>query len=210
MRQRFNEMRIRSFYNFCRDWIPPRTAVFKIFNDIDNFRFICLPQSNDCKWNQNKIHAVWEEEKPWSVLQRSKIDEVLEYKYLGVIIRAIQQASQDIFLCNYQYLCGQAHRAIFCAQRTTKNIEPLTPEIYFYLFDSLVRPILTYGSEVWGFCKSGLLDLDRVFLRYMRCILRVKATTSNFIVIGECGQFPQVYRALYHCWVSSVGCRILN
>ena len=119
----------------------------------------------------------------------SKIDEVLEYKYLGVI-RAIQQAGQDIFLCNYQYLCDQAHKAIFCAQRTTKNIEPLTPEMYFYLFDSLVRPILTYGSEVWGFCKSGLLDLDRVFLRYMRCILRVKATTSNFIVIGECGQFP--------------------
>ena len=24
----------------------------------------------------------------------------------------------------------------------------------------------------------------------MRCILRVKATTSHFIVIGECGQFP--------------------
>ena len=50
-----------------------------------------------------------------------------------------------------------------------------------------MRPILTYGSEVWGFCKSGLLDLDRVLLR---CICAVKATTSNFIVIGECGQFP--------------------
>ena len=115
---------------------------------------------------------------------------MLEYKYLGVIIRAIQQASQDIFLCIYQYLCDQARKAICYAQRTTKNIEPLTPEIYLYLFYSLVRPILTYGTEVWGFCKSGLLDLDRVFLRYMRCILRVKATTSNFIVIGECGQFP--------------------
>ena len=69
----------------------------------------------------------------------SKIDEVLEYKYLGVIIGAIRQANQDIFLRNYQYLCDQARKAIFCAQRTTKNIEPLTPEIYFYLFDSLVR-----------------------------------------------------------------------
>ena len=79
----------------------------------------------------------------------SNIDEVLEYKYLGVITRSIQQASQDIFLCNYQYLCDQARKTIFCAQRTTTNIEPLTPEIHFYLFDSLVRLILTYGSEVF-------------------------------------------------------------
>ena len=41
-------------------------------------------------------------------------------KYLGVIIRDIQQASQDSFLCNYQYLCDQIRKAIFCAQRTTK------------------------------------------------------------------------------------------
>ena len=33
----------------------------------------------------------------------SKIDEVLEYKCLGVIITSIQQASRDIFPSNYQY-----------------------------------------------------------------------------------------------------------
>ena len=56
------------------------------------------------------------------------------------------------------------------------------------MFDSLVRPILTYGSEVWGASKSGLQELDRVFLQYMRCVWRIKATTSNLAVYGECGR----------------------
>ena len=120
----------------------------------------------------------------------TRINEVLEYKYLGVIVRSIRQVNQDVFHCNYQYLCVQSRKAIFCTQRTTKCIEPLNPEIYFYMFDSLVRPILTYGSEVWGVCKSGLQELDRVFLRYMRCVLRVKATTSTLAVYGECVRFP--------------------
>ena len=51
------------------------------------------------------------------------------------------------------------------------------------MFDSLVSPILTYGSEVWGASKSGLQELDRVFLRYMRCVLRVKATTSKHQIL---------------------------
>ena len=119
------------------------------------------------------------------------IDEVFEYKYLGVIVKSIQQVNQDVFHCSYQNLCDQSRKAIFCTQRTTKCIEPLTPEIHFYMFDSLVRPILTYGSEVWGASKSGLQELDRVFLRYMRCVLRVKATISNLAVNGECRRFPQ-------------------
>ena len=38
--------------------------------------------------------------------------------------------------------------------------------------------------------KSGLNDLDKLFLQYLRCVLCVKATTSNVIVFGECGKFP--------------------
>ena len=37
----------------------------------------------------------------------TRIDEVLEYKYLGVVVRSIQQVNQDVFHCSYQYLCDQ-------------------------------------------------------------------------------------------------------
>ena len=63
--------------------------------------------------------------------------------------------------------------------------------IWIYdIFDTMIRPIITYGSDVWGLCKSGLHDLDKLFLNYIRCVLCIKATTSNIIVYGECGKFP--------------------
>lgn len=58
------------------------------------------------------------------------------------------------------------------------------------MFDALVRPILTYGSDVWGLNKTGLRELDKVFFNYLRRTLHVKATTSNAIVYGECGRYP--------------------
>ena len=58
------------------------------------------------------------------------------------------------------------------------------------MFDVLVLPILTYGSDIWGFNKSEANTLDKVFLNHDRCTLHVKATTCNAIVQGECGKFP--------------------
>ena len=60
----------------------------------------------------------------------------------------------------------------------------------FDMFNTLVQPIFTYGSDVWGMSKSGLDASDKMFLHYARCTLGVKTTTCNAIVYGECGKFP--------------------
>ena len=60
----------------------------------------------------------------------------------------------------------------------------------FYIFDSLVRPILLYGSDVWGHsCKSSK-TIDKMLHWFIRCALKVKSTTSNVIVVSESGQIP--------------------
>ena len=58
------------------------------------------------------------------------------------------------------------------------------------MYETLIRPILVYGSDVWGSQTQGTLAVDKVFFWYMRCILQVKSTTSNIIVVGESGQIP--------------------
>ena len=121
---------------------------------------------------------------------KKKISEVHEYKYLGNVIKSTQFTNEDAFQNNYQYLCDKARKAIFSSQRMTKSLNPLSPKLKFHIFDTLIRPVLTYGSDVWGHRKSGLKEIDRVFMRYVRCVLSVKATTSNVIVIGECGRYP--------------------
>jgi hypothetical protein len=56
------------------------------------------------------------------------------------------------------------------------------------LFDSLVVPILLYGSEVWGIynCK----EIDKLHLRFCKIVLGVRPQTSNAAVLGELGRFP--------------------
>ena len=59
-----------------------------------------------------------------------------------------------------------------------------------YLFRSLIRPILTYGSDVWGVNFNATKSMDKIFLWYARTILKVKPNTCNLITMGECGEVP--------------------
>ena len=72
----------------------------------------------------------------------------------------------------------------------TNSLNPLSPKLKFHIFDTWIKPVPTYGSDDWGHRKSGFKEIDRVFMRCIRCVLNVKASTSNVIVIGECGRYP--------------------
>ena len=50
--------------------------------------------------------------------------------------------------------------------------------------------LVVYGSEVWGYNRTAQGETDKVFLRFARQILRVKPTTSNIMIFGECGIMP--------------------
>ena len=54
------------------------------------------------------------------------------------------------------------------------------------LFDKYVSPVLSYGSEVWGFHKAP--EIEQVQLNVCKRLLRVKRTTQN--VYGELGRYP--------------------
>ena len=66
----------------------------------------------------------------------------------------------------------------------------LPPSVMFYMFNTLIRPILLYGSEIWGVRKTGCSEIDKVYFSFMEHTLYIKKSTSNIITIGECGQIP--------------------
>ena len=120
---------------------------------------------------------------------KKDIEQVNQYKCLGVIVRSISRNNEDIFACNYPYLCDQGRKALFGVLRRLRSITPIP-----------TKPILMYGNDVWGHHKSGTSMIDKVMLRFSRCVLNVKATTSNVMVYGECGILsPSVY-----CTVSTM------
>ena len=56
------------------------------------------------------------------------------------------------------------------------------------LFNKLVKPILLYGCEVWGY---GNIDfIEGVQLIFSKCILNMKSSTPNSMVYGEAGTLP--------------------
>ena len=71
-----------------------------------------------------------------------------------------------------------------------KNSRTVSPKLLIYLFDSLVRPILTYGSAIWGTRQQGREVMDKIHLWFLRTILGIKQTSSNSITLGECGSYP--------------------
>jgi hypothetical protein len=56
------------------------------------------------------------------------------------------------------------------------------------LFDKIVKPILLYGCEIWGFGKNDIIE--RVHLKFCKLLLRLKVSTPNFMVYGELGRYP--------------------
>jgi hypothetical protein len=59
----------------------------------------------------------------------------------------------------------------------------------------MILPILTYGSEVWGFHNSP--DIAKVHLKLLKQVSGVRPQTSTSAVLGEFGRFPlTVYRKI--------------
>ena len=56
------------------------------------------------------------------------------------------------------------------------------------LFDSMIVPILLYGSEVTGFENSDILE--RLCTQFYKIILNVKKSTPNCTLYGELGRHP--------------------
>ena len=84
------------------------------------------------------------------------IEPVDQYKYLGVIVRSINKTNQDLFSNNYRFIFDKSQKAIFSLKKKLKFVQSVSPGIMFDMFDTLIRPILNYRSDVWGLSRTGL------------------------------------------------------
>ena len=69
---------------------------------------------------------------------------VTSYKYLGIEIH-----SDGKMMAAMENLCIRGWKAAFKLRSALKNIAA-RPAVRLKLFDALVKPIICYGSEVWG------------------------------------------------------------
>ena len=57
------------------------------------------------------------------------------------------------------------------------------------LFIACIKPILTYGSEIWGYCMSERSQLEQLHLRFCKQALGVSRKASNSATLMELGRY---------------------
>ena len=120
---------------------------------LDGLKLFCANNKMIVNETKTKLMVLGKDYSGNISFNNEKIELVREYKYLGNIIRSTTTNKQDIFGLNYTYLRDRANRAMFTVMQRLKNIETPPPEIMFHIFDTLIMPILTYGSDIWGTTK---------------------------------------------------------
>ena len=128
------------------------------------------------------------------------IEVVSDYVYLGV-----KMNFNNTFAKAMKKQLDQGRRAQFSMLIKARNLD-LPIDIQTKLFESIVCPILLYGSEVWGFQKIDMLEI--FYIKFFKKILKLRPSTPNCMIYGEVGKLPlqtSVDKQLIAYWL-----RVLN
>ena len=85
-------------------------------------------------------------------------------------------------------LASQAKKTIFAIKSFKHRFGSFDYHDYFKLLDTMVKPILLYGSEIFGTEISE--QLEKVQISYCKEFLGINKSVNDCMVLGECGKLP--------------------
>ena len=119
------------------------------------------------------------------------IDNVKQYKYLGITINA----KNCSFLPSLTDLSSKATNALYLL-RSRLPLKLLPVKTSLKIFDACISPILEYASEVWcpylnyDLKKWDTTPIERVHTQFLKRMIGVNYSTTNILVRKECGRNP--------------------
>ena len=130
--------------------------VCQIFSKISQFHCTSITVLLKCRLHISVSHSyTWPKCEHNFRIGNEVIDVVQNYTYLGTRI-----TSSGNFTLSLEHLRQKALHALFSLRRHT-DLNGLKPSLACKIFDSMISPILTYNSEVWGaFVKSDFKSWD--------------------------------------------------
>lgn len=114
---------------------------------------------------------------------REKIEVVNNYKYLGYTLTT--KLSVDVALAEY---AGRAKNKAVSIFRVLYKLGQIDIDIFFKLFDSQIKPILLYASEIWGARQFNVIEGVHMFV--CRKILGVTRQTPKTFIYTELNRYP--------------------
>jgi exonuclease III len=109
-----------------------------------------------------------------------QLEIVNTFVYLGVLL-----SNNGRWNCTQLRLHDLGSKALHSVFNIFEHVI-LPVEQQCYLFDTLVKPILNYGSEVWGFHSAN--ELERLHMKFCKRILAVRKSATNAAIRSELGR----------------------
>ena len=107
------------------------------------------------------------------------------YKYLGTWLHW-----KSKFKIAMSYQSDAASKAMFTLLNKLRELKITDVQIALKLFNSMVKPILLYNSEIWGVQVGESSAIERQCLKFYKYILAVAQSSVNAAIYWELGLFP--------------------
>ena len=123
-----------------------------------------------------------------------KVEMVTSYKYLGVDFS--QSMSWATCVKNK---VAHGYKAFYSMVQKCKGANLSTWKLKKHLFNSLVRPVVLYGVQVWGptTSRSSWSMVEAIQKLFLEMELGVKTQTPYTLLLAEAGLLPLEVEALY-------------
>lgn len=124
-------------------------------------------------------------------LNDTVIEIVDKYKYLGILL-----SYNGNFKHAADHMYQKSLKAIFSLKSSILDYDSMSSTLKLKLFDTLIRPILTYGAEIWigdYNIKEKTLDtlpFEKIHNRFCKYLLGVHKKASNLASRLEFGREP--------------------
>ena len=113
-------------------------------------------------------------------LNNQLLEHVSSYKYLGITFNFNGKFNNGV-----KELKVQGRRAMFSLLQKSRHLH-LDISVQIELFNSLVRPILTYGCEVWGYACLDIVESSQLeFLKYSLHVKKVHLTALYMVKLAN-------------------------
>jgi hypothetical protein len=95
-----------------------------------------------------------------------------------------------------EQLCNKGRKAVFSLKSKILDLDFSDMKLKLKLFDSLIRPIISYASEIWisdftqKELKSENLPFSKIHNHFCKYLLGIHKKYSNFASRYELGRIP--------------------
>ena len=111
---------------------------------------------------------------------------VEDYKYPGLRISKKRNLKKDI-----HHVSCQSTKVIFALKQCLFNLQTPPVNVALHLFNSIIKPILCYGCEIWGFTVKE--EIERIEVQYLNYILHLPKMLLIQRCVESLGNFLSIY-----------------